>query len=411
MDQSIIDEYFEGIFQEELESADAIGKELAGEETPFDNKYRAREILKKVLSHEILAEYPDAEETISLKGVLYYLLGINAFETEENGAAREHFRNAIDQFEKLSFSCAKNFLNYLQEIFNSNGLLLVNADSDTDGVGFVSKAMKIYEKIIAYIKTTKVTVYNTMAEYNLKLLTFNSTSLPKLYKKVPQIQPKFQFYYLGGLNLEKAEELYTLTNFYFAQCYTKYGQKDEAAYYCGQTLKRQLDLQEYDGLEWCNSSMGLAEYYKGNHNYSQAMYIVFVALSILPDGKKKKTRASLNIMMGNIMADFLDYNIGLIKCGLPEKEDGEIKLLLNQINRELLVFEDLKVTFPNNNVFLNFGLPKNRSTKIWTGLSRSSEWRSRNTKRLCPCTYLTALSRSTSKSISKSLTCTRNWGT
>jgi hypothetical protein len=96
--------------------------------------------------------------------------------------------------------------------------------------------------------------------------------------------------------------------------------------------------------------MGLAEYYKGNHNYSQAMYIVFVALSILPDGKKKKTRASLNIMMGNIMADFLDYNIGLIKCGLPEKEDGEIKLLLNQINRELLVFEDLKVTFPNNNV-------------------------------------------------------------
>jgi hypothetical protein len=55
MDQNIIDEYFEGIFQEELESADAIGKELAGEETPFDNKYRAREILKKVLSHEILA--------------------------------------------------------------------------------------------------------------------------------------------------------------------------------------------------------------------------------------------------------------------------------------------------------------------------------------------------------------------
>jgi hypothetical protein len=235
MDQNIIDEYFEGIFQEELESADAIGKELAGEETPFDNKYRAREILKKVLSHEILAEYPDQEETISLKGVLFYLLGINAFETEENGAAREHFRNAIDQFEQLSFSKAKNFLNYLQEIFNSNGLLLVNADSDTDGVGFVSKAMKIYEKIIAYIKTTKTTVYNTMAEYNSKLLTFNSTSLPKLYKKVPEIRPKFQFYYLGGLNLEKAEELYTLTNFYFAQCYTKYGQKDEAAYYCGQT--------------------------------------------------------------------------------------------------------------------------------------------------------------------------------
>ena len=96
--------------------------------------------------------------------------------------------------------------------------------------------------------------------------------------------------------------------------------------------------------------MGLAEYYKSNNNYSQAMYIVFVSLSILPEGRKKKTRASLNIMMGNIMGDFLEYNIGLINVGLPEKSDEEIGLLLKHINRELLVFEDLEVTFPKNTV-------------------------------------------------------------
>jgi len=55
-------------------------------------------------------------------------------------------------------------------------------------------------------------------------------------------------------------------------------------------------------------------------------------------------------MMGNIMGDFLEYNVGLIQIGLKDREQSEIDLLLNTINRELLVFEDLKVSFPKNNV-------------------------------------------------------------
>jgi len=43
-------------------------------------------------------------EVISLKGVLFYLLGLNAFETEENGQASQYFRQAIDEFEKLPYN-------------------------------------------------------------------------------------------------------------------------------------------------------------------------------------------------------------------------------------------------------------------------------------------------------------------
>jgi len=79
-----------------------------------------------------------------------------------------------------------------------------------------------------------------LSEYHEKLREFNSNNpLPKKFQSIKDLRPKFQFYYLGGLNLEKAEEIFTLTNFYIAQCYTKYGLKDDAAYYCGQTLKRQ----------------------------------------------------------------------------------------------------------------------------------------------------------------------------
>ena len=96
--------------------------------------------------------------------------------------------------------------------------------------------------------------------------------------------------------------------------------------------------------------MGLAEYYKGNHQYSQAMYVIFISLSILPEGKKKKTRASLNIMMGNIVADFLEYNTMLINLDFKDKEQAEIDQVINNINRQSLLFEDMNVTFPKNAV-------------------------------------------------------------
>lgn len=351
MEQNLIDEYFEGTFQDQIEEAMVLSDIASPEECPFENKYKAREIQKKVLEHDLMKSMPTAHEVISLKGVLYHLLGINAFETEENGASRDYFSKAIDEFEKLPYNVVCGFLNVLQEVFNSTGLLLVNSDSDAEGVGFLSKAYKIYEKIMDRIKTTKETCYFTIAEYSKKLREFNSgRELAKKYQTVEGLIPKFQFFYKGGLNIEKAEEIFTLTNFYLAQCYTKYGLRDDAAYYCGQTLKRQLDLKEFESKEWSNSSMGLAEYYKGNHQYSQAMYVIFVAMSILPEGRKKKTRASLNIMMGNIMSDFLDYNAMLINIGLKEKQQEEIDQVTNNVNRQSLVFEDLKVQFPKNNV-------------------------------------------------------------
>ena len=348
MDPKIIEEYFEGSFQQQLEEAYTQSMKQGEEDNPYEFKYQARNIYTQIVNHQHMKMH-EFEEVLALKAQVYYLLGNNCYETEENGQAREYFKKALDFFELLPYEKVVNFLNCLQDIFNANGLLLVNSDQDEEGIGFLGKAFKIYEKIKEAISTTKVTYYNTMTEYNQKLMDFNSGKpLIKKLQTIEKIQPKFSFYYQGGLSLEKTEELFTLSNFYQAQSYTKFGQRDDAAFYCGQTQKRQLDLKEYESKEWCNSSMGLAEYYKSNRNYSQAMYVVFVAMSILPEGRYKKQRASLNIMMGNIMNDFLDYNSALIKCGVKDKEENEIEELANHINKQLLVFDDLKIVFPKN---------------------------------------------------------------
>lgn len=98
--------------------------------------------------------------------------------------------------------------------------------------------------------------------------------------------------------------------------------------------------------------MGLAEYYKQEKKYSQAMYIIFTSLRVLPETKdSEEMRASLHMMMGNILLDFFEYNSILLRTGLGDKKDGEIKLLEDFINLQDLVFDDNLVSFPKNKVY------------------------------------------------------------
>jgi hypothetical protein len=63
------------------------------------------------------------------------------------------------------------------------------------------------------------------------------------------------------------------------------------------------------------------------------MYIIFTALDILPREAEDELKASLHIMMGNILKEFLDYNITLIKTQNLEKRDAnEISSLEKFIN-------------------------------------------------------------------------------
>lgn len=100
--------------------------------------------------------------------------------------------------------------------------------------------------------------------------------------------------------------------------------------------------------------MGLADYYIQQRQFSQAMYIIFTALDILPREAEDELKASLHIMMGNILKEFLDYNITLIKTQNLEKRDAnEISSLEKFINTQILVFSENGVIFPKNKLAKN----------------------------------------------------------
>jgi hypothetical protein len=63
------------------------------------------------------------------------------------------------------------------------------------------------------------------------------------------------------------------------------------------TVKRQLKYKEYKLKDWVVNAISLAEYYCNKFHFAQCEYLLFAALSIMPEDitKKKKLRATLKM--------------------------------------------------------------------------------------------------------------------
>lgn len=357
------EDFLESYFQYKIDEASIYAAIPADEERPYDGYYKARDILKEILGDKVLSDETDLD-VLSIKGVLNYQLGVNFFETEETGQSKAYFVKALEYFSKLPANRAAGFFNQIQYIFNNLGLINLNSGEQHRGLGYLLKAEKLYEKSIEILQSLQYTVCNNMELYSIKLRDFASTAEereedPKKYAMInrhPTLRPVFKFYYEGGIDVELTEKTYTLTCFYLAQAYTKEkDSKDKAASYCGITLKRQVDCGDYESKDWANNSMGLAEYYKQEQQYSQAIYILFTALEVLPANRHLRTKASLRIMLGNVLNDQLDYNCRLIRSdAISSASEKERNQLVSHMNTQALKFEGVKIHFPQTKLYSTY---------------------------------------------------------
>lgn len=279
------EDFLESYLQYKLEEAFIHANTPAPETAPYENFYKAREIYKEVLEDEMLVEKTENKEEqeteeniiqedettneknlknidnidiVCLKAHVRFLLASNYYETEERGLAKEEFQAFIEILSRLPFSKAINFMNCTQYTFNALALIHINTDDDERGHAYLLKAEKLYNKLRELLIENPVSCYNTVDLYSAKLRFFNALKnredlnesdckIFKTYSKNgKEVKPVFRFFYQGGLNIEKTEEQYTLTCFYLAQAKTKEGKKDQAANYCGKTLKRQFDIGQFE---------------------------------------------------------------------------------------------------------------------------------------------------------------------
>lgn len=77
---------------------------------------------------------------------------------------------------------------------------------------------------------------------------------------------------LGARNLEK---LHALTQFYLAQVYGLLGDLEKSAICCHTTLKMQLDLNEFDTIDWALNAATLSQYFCTNDRFTEVSYSRF----------------------------------------------------------------------------------------------------------------------------------------
>lgn len=304
-----------------LEEAESLFNKPSPEERPFDFKYRSREILETLLKDSFFVLDPLNPDLQLLKAYVTYLLGINYIETEETSQGETLFRSSLALFSEVSGIRAQGFLNVIQDLYNNLGFLLINREDIEQGMGCLNKAEDLYFSI----KGRDENLFITMRSF--------------LQNRLKSEGGRFEFFRGFGINKAKTESLYTLTLFYLAQAYTKVEQKEKAAFYCGNTMKRQYETKEYVLKEWCVNAISLAEFYQGNKNFAQAFYLLQAGDSMIPNGKKKKLKATFQMSLARLFNEMLKYMVIHFES-LPNDPT-----LLPMINKKHLIFESFPVSF------------------------------------------------------------------
>lgn len=254
-------------FQNAVEVSLQLSRSPAPEETPFVHKYEAIETLKALLDTPCRYHF-----------ITHCLLGELYNDVEQLSDSLRSYQHALDAFTHLLPEETHGFYHYLIVVYNMLGLSHVNREDNEQGLGCLAKAEQVYK-------------------------AFRQTPGPDCYhnRSFEAKGRDFHFLYEGGIDHEQLEDSYTLTQFYLAQAYTKLGLKDLAGEYCGLTLQRQHESGKYELKDFVNNLTGLSEYYQGSKCFSQAQYLLMLALKVIPEGKKRKLRASVHISLGNLL--------------------------------------------------------------------------------------------------------------
>lgn len=315
-----MDGFFYGELQATLEQVESLMSADADPKRPFDFKYKARELLEQLKSSPYVGSDKPTPGTAAL-AIIEYLLGGNHFETEEITQGEIHYRLALDLFLGLGPTGYIPYLNTVQDLLNSLGIITANRGENEEGLELFCKAEELYRVLLSRQEIGGVYTSN-----------FSDFMRDK--------DSEFRFIIDGGLNLRKAEQSYTLTMFYLAQCHAKTGNKETAARYCGETMKRQLYSGDYLPKDWAINTVNLADYYVENHYYNQAFYTLQCGFQVIPVGKKRKLRATLHMQTGRCLAALMEHAVSI------STQQTQIS---PQITSQVLLFEPLSVPWPSLN--------------------------------------------------------------
>ena len=306
---------------------------------PFDNRYKSREIyisLLEEISKEIFKNEIYGRNILEL--IINLLVGTNFLETEERGGSQKYFEKCLEIIKNDEFlrKLEKNnlFLVLLIDLFNTLGFNDINKDENKTGLFHLKKAHYFFKN-----------------KKNEEISTIEITKNIELNKILNSVIKKF-------FNFSKKDDLNLMTEFFLAQAYGKLQDAENSAYFCGQTLQKQVEKrkkgeipQNWDLTDFANNCMGLSQYYIDKHFYLESLQILFLGIEIVEEESTdddKDLLGHIYFQLGNTYKNLFDYNLILVLAH-SKLEFHDKQIHINKKTLDLVVkkkIEDL-VIFEN----------------------------------------------------------------
>ncbi|XP_056463854.1 KIF-binding protein-like [Gadus chalcogrammus] len=306
------------------------------ENDPFRSKYKAREILREIYSALKNFEATEADsETSGERGeeqvvdgekdgqcfygdspagwraaklaAVEYFLGVNHIETEELSAGQEHLMNCMKLIDKWSTSSMN--VSLVIHVKNQLGILWSGRDETETAKAFLETAEGTY---LRYMKK-EGSPPTDMTEY------FSTEENQLTHQE----------------RTKRFELAYTHTKYYLAQVYQYLGETELSATYCHSTLQRQLQLNQFNPMEWALNAATLSQYYinkglymEGRHCLSAATVISGLAGEVPSEAaaeeseREQERRDQLRQKRADIARCWIKYCLNLLLDAKKALEDN-----------------------------------------------------------------------------------------
>ncbi|XP_032456540.1 KIF-binding protein [Nasonia vitripennis] len=225
------------------------------ETEPYKSKYAAMEILKNMknlLLNSVDNAKQQENEVTSLLAVVYLNQGIVAIETEELKSGQDYLMNCIDTLNKTEIR-SDTVLPMISAL-NQLGILWSKRDQAAKAKEYLEKAEKVYK------------------DYKNSKDSSAPVSMSSLFGLGDPSEPP---------PAEILEKLHTLTLYYLAQIYGSLDDLIKSAVYCHMTLKRQLEMNDFDSIDWALNAATLSQFFMEKGGYTQARHHLASATYIL----------------------------------------------------------------------------------------------------------------------------------
>lgn len=248
-------------YKEKYEKAEKLVEEdskLDPETEPYRSHYAAREVLieiqnnlKNSLNDVTDPESADHRTYTHILGYIYKDTGRICVWTDEFAAGEQYLKKCLELLgpHRMDAECVNAYLGALNQI----GILWSNRHNATESHRYLLEAKSLYEEF-------KATGQRPLTIYDI-------------FGTRDEIET--------GKGADVLEKTHTLTLYYLAQIVGTLGDMHMSAAYCHTTLKRQLEYDDYEPIDWSLNAATLSQYFFNRNRNTESRHHLAAAQHML----------------------------------------------------------------------------------------------------------------------------------